>query len=357
MSELSIDRYTGNGVNTDFTVTFGYLNKAHVKVYLNALLQTAGVGYNWLTDTTIRFTSAPANGVPIVIDRDTPTEAKIVDFENASVLTAENLDQTVDQLLYISQEAKDTAGSVVENSANIDIVAANITAVVTDAANIANINTVASNIANINLVAGDLPTLNGYAPLASPVFTGSPTAPSPPAGLGTIVYNTRLSTTQWVRDYLVTNVGEDKYVRGVGLELPLGTIEGLRISRDGTNPNTHLSIAAGAATIFDSTNSVVRFARQTSSAFVKRVDQAWAIGSGNGGRFSGSLSANQAWHVFIMRRNSDGLVDIGLSTSSAGSDAPAGWSVRRIGSWLLDGSSNLRNIYQTGNIFTHNALS
>lgn len=137
----------------------------------------------------------------------------------------------------------------------------------------------------------------------------------------------------------------------------LAAPEGMTLSRNVSTPNTHLDIAAGRV-ILDGVSA--RYMLISGSSFTKRIDQTWVAGTGNGGRFSGTLGPNQTWHVFAMRNESSGTapigtVDFGFDSSPVGANRPVGWSVRRIGSWLLDNANNLRDIIQTGNWFTHRA--
>ena len=55
----SYREYTGDGVGKDFSVPFPYLQRAHVKVYLDLKLLAEGVDYTWTSDTQIQLTTAP----------------------------------------------------------------------------------------------------------------------------------------------------------------------------------------------------------------------------------------------------------------------------------------------------------
>jgi len=59
--------YTGDGSTTDFNwikADFNYIDRDQVKIKVNNVVTTA---FSFLTDTSIRFSSAPANGDKIVI--------------------------------------------------------------------------------------------------------------------------------------------------------------------------------------------------------------------------------------------------------------------------------------------------
>src|SRR4051812_33570838 len=106
---LSRTTYTGDGATTDFTVPFPYLDKTHVKVYLDSVLTTA---WSWLTTTSIRLTSAAGIGVAILIKRDTSSASRLVDYVAPSSLNESDLDTDSIQGFYLAQEAVDTANNI-----------------------------------------------------------------------------------------------------------------------------------------------------------------------------------------------------------------------------------------------------
>ena len=66
----SRSNYTGDGAITQRAVSFPFLLRAHVKVYLDDVETTA---FTWLHDGLINITTAPANGVNV--SRSTRTSA------------------------------------------------------------------------------------------------------------------------------------------------------------------------------------------------------------------------------------------------------------------------------------------
>ena len=189
MAYLARVSYTGNGSTTQYSLPFSYIATTHIKAYLDnvetALFSVSG--------STLTFNSAPANAVAILIKRVTPTDARLVDFQDGSVLTESDLDKSADQNFYVVQEQSDNVQSkmgldasslwdadnkriinvanptgdqdaatkhYLENTwlttadkANITTLAA-ITDLGTLASNNTNVNTVAGDIANVNTVAG-----------------------------------------------------------------------------------------------------------------------------------------------------------------------------------------------------------
>ena len=105
MSYLARVSYTGNGSTVGYALPFSYIVTSHIKAYL-ANTETSAFT---VSGSTLTFTTAPANAVAILIKRVTPTDARLVDFTDGSVLTESDLDQSADQNFYIAQESSDLA--------------------------------------------------------------------------------------------------------------------------------------------------------------------------------------------------------------------------------------------------------
>jgi hypothetical protein len=95
--------YTGNGSTTQFAITFPYIRKEHVKVYVN-YVDTA---YTYVNDTTVQLATAPASPLPVEVRRVTPLSTRLVDYTDGSTLVAADLDTSSLQSLYNEQELKD----------------------------------------------------------------------------------------------------------------------------------------------------------------------------------------------------------------------------------------------------------
>jgi hypothetical protein len=201
MSFLAQVSYTGNGSTTQYSITFPYIDVTHVKAYLNGTLTSAYT----ISSSTLTFTTAPANGVVIRIERETPNDNRLVDFTDGSVLTEQDLDRSADQNFYIAQEITDDSASklgldtddkynaqskVIKNLANpvndTDAVnkqfistnlpnintVAGISADVTTVAGISgNVTTVAGNNANVSTVATNIASVNTVATNIADVIT------------------------------------------------------------------------------------------------------------------------------------------------------------------------------------------
>lgn len=110
MSYASVT-YTGNGSSTSFAITFPYIQTSHISVYVSGVLKVYTTDYTIDINNNVVFTSAPANGAPILIARSSNPGSRLVTFQDASVLTAALLNQDSNQLLYVVQEAFDGAFS------------------------------------------------------------------------------------------------------------------------------------------------------------------------------------------------------------------------------------------------------
>jgi len=160
---VSTVTYTANGSTNQFSITFPYIDTAHVLVSVNG----SSASFTFHNSTTVQLSSTPTSGQTVVVYRQTPSSA-LVDFTDGSTLFESDLDLANTQARYLSEEARDRADSaittVTANKANIDTVAGiagNVTTVAGANANIAtvagansNITTVVGNLTNIDTVAG-----------------------------------------------------------------------------------------------------------------------------------------------------------------------------------------------------------
>lgn len=165
-------------------------------------------------------------------------------------------------------------------------------------------------------------------------------------GLGTVLRDvTGLGADKVDKDDLNDQV--DKLVEAIAL-LGKGYIYGLSISNNGTDSDHDIDIAAGTAMSEDGNLEWLNVA----SGLTKRIDATWAVGTASGGLFTGTVANNTWYHVFVIRKTSDGSVDAGFDTSLTAANIPTGYvEYRRIGSVLTDGSANIRAFVQSGDHF------
>lgn len=127
--------------------------------------------------------------------------------------------------------------------------------------------------------------------------------------------------------------------QGEVLSLPRNSKVGFNVSvTAGADTDHDIDITAGQA--LDSTNA---FLLSTTSSLTKQIDAVFAEGTGAGGFYNGTGPAADTWyHIFAIRKTSDGSTDVYFDVSSSAANIPSGWvAYRRIGVFLTDGSSNL----------------
>ena len=95
------NNYTGDGSTTNYSFTFEYLEQSEVKVTLNGAASTA---FTFANATTLSFNSAPANGVDILIYRDTNVDTVKATFFPGSAIKAEDLNDNFTQNNFAVQE-------------------------------------------------------------------------------------------------------------------------------------------------------------------------------------------------------------------------------------------------------------
>lgn len=105
--------YVGDGATDTFSVTFSYILKAHVKVYLDGVLQVLTTDYTWFNASTVEFNTPPALDAVILLKRVSSPGTKLVDFQDASTLTEASLDRSMDQMFFLSQEAVDATANTI----------------------------------------------------------------------------------------------------------------------------------------------------------------------------------------------------------------------------------------------------
>ena len=115
----SYKTYSGTGSQVDFNIAFDdepgidgkpYLSSSHIEVYLDAVKQTSGYTIDETSSPPkVTFDSAPSSTVTVKIQRVTPKTAgaRVVDFQDGSILSESDLDTAALQNLYIAQEAQD----------------------------------------------------------------------------------------------------------------------------------------------------------------------------------------------------------------------------------------------------------
>lgn len=128
-----------------------------------------------------------------------------------------------------------------------------------------------------------------------------------------------------------------------------GTLYGLTLSNNTTDPTNDIDIAVGAAR-----NSIDTANIDLLTGLTKRADAAWAAGTGNGGRLYATL-VDGSIHMFLIKNPTTGVVDVGFSDNATnptgGANYPSGFTLyRRIGS-IARNAGVMRQFYQIGDTF------
>lgn len=139
---------------------------------------------------------------------------------------------------------------------------------------------------------------------------------------------------------------------GLGL-IPKGYLYGLTLSNNVADATNDVDIAAGDAASDDTTDAD-RVRMVLAAGITKRLDAAWAVGTGNGGLDTGSI-ANATYHLWLIERPDTGVVDVLFSTSATSPNMPANYTKkRRIGAILRE-SAAIVPFIQDGDLFERKA--
>ncbi len=106
------DVYTASSSQTDFAISFPFLDYVDVNVFKDGVLMTEQadadiVSYQIITSSIVRFGAGLTSGDIVVVQRKTSQTVRLVDYQTASTLTEEDLDNDSLQAFYMAQEAND----------------------------------------------------------------------------------------------------------------------------------------------------------------------------------------------------------------------------------------------------------
>ena len=107
------NNFTGDNSTVLYNFTFPYLAQTDVKVKLDGVDTTA---YSFANATTVQMNSAPASGVKVIVYRNTDNDNKKATFYPGSAIKAEDLNNNIDQILYVAQEVDNNALSTLGTS-------------------------------------------------------------------------------------------------------------------------------------------------------------------------------------------------------------------------------------------------
>lgn len=113
---LSYSQVTASGLTKSFPVTFNYINKTDVHVYVDGVEDTT---FTWTSDYMVELTSTPAAGDIVVIGRETDIATPRVDYSDGTVQNEGVADLAFDNVFMPVQELNDMINkSVVYDSVN-----------------------------------------------------------------------------------------------------------------------------------------------------------------------------------------------------------------------------------------------
>lgn len=132
-----------------------------------------------------------------------------------------------------------------------------------------------------------------------------------------------------------------------------GYLHGLGLVPNSGDPDHAIDVAVGECRDAADAKTL-----KLTSGLTKSITSTWAVGTGNGGLFSGvTLTADMTLHAFLIEKDSDGSLDAGFDDDPAAANIPAGYTAyRRLGSLVIDGASNILPFHQYGDRFCLDVL-
>jgi hypothetical protein len=99
--------YPSDGATRTYSVPFPYILKTHVVVYIDGTPLATPADYVWSGDSAIELNTAAQDGAVVTIQRETPSDARLVNFVNGANLTEDDLNLSANQEFYLLQEQVD----------------------------------------------------------------------------------------------------------------------------------------------------------------------------------------------------------------------------------------------------------
>lgn len=101
----STQRVVSDGSLVLLSVSIGYLERSHIHVFFNNAENALPWSWVGLTANQIAFSPAVPNGVEVLVARKTDLSEPYHIFTQGAQFTAESLDEDIQQVLFIAQEA------------------------------------------------------------------------------------------------------------------------------------------------------------------------------------------------------------------------------------------------------------
>ncbi|WCD56074.1 tail fiber protein [Caulobacter phage BL198] len=133
----STNRFTSNGSQTTFELSFagGYISQSNVKAYyVNDLDQVVVVALTFVGANTVSISSPVPSGKVLVVYRDTPKDAPLVDFVDGAIINEKNLDKLAKQAILATGEMIDRFKETIFEGDAVQAIAEGAVATAEDAA-------------------------------------------------------------------------------------------------------------------------------------------------------------------------------------------------------------------------------
>ena len=98
----SFTKYAASG--TDYQVQFPYIDKSHVTV----LVDDTAATFTWIDDSNIRLDTDPVGATSVTVQRSSSPDTKLTIYTIPSDIKVDVLNEMVDQMFFLAQEALDT---------------------------------------------------------------------------------------------------------------------------------------------------------------------------------------------------------------------------------------------------------
>lgn len=164
------------------------------------------------------------------------------------------------------------------------------------------------------------------------------------------LYQTADIPTSDVGDILVVGAGRYSWLNG--LYVPNSLPVRFRSGGALTVATNMATVSAGAWRSASNDSDILLAA---SLSKVLQTSGIWGAGAGANGLFSGTAATSTWYHVFVIRNDATGTIDVGFDTSAVAANRPSGWTAyRRVGSIFNRASGGLQPFVQIGNQFNYN---
>lgn len=124
--------WEADGTETNFAITFNYIDRSHIHVFVDneeVTYSSTSHAFSFADDenlTITRLDGTPvASGTKIHVARITPTTEALVSFSDGAVIRAGDLNTNTNQVLYVAQEVQDRDGDRLGTNNNGDFDANN----------------------------------------------------------------------------------------------------------------------------------------------------------------------------------------------------------------------------------------